>query len=749
MPTNVHYNGSVEPIFTTFTFRGPAAEVARLLSELTERLGRIDAAAVDHEARVLAQEERVRGGGGLDSALAYRWGARGPGVFWFRQFGLNRPDPELLRAAAGRWFVRQNAALALDGPLPDGLRLSLPQGQAQPVRLPAPARWLPAAAPDDRAVVTGLAPSGLAAAITLGIVGSRLNRGLRTAGAPPDWSTDYLRLGDTAHLALMAPEGDGQAEHAAGAVGILQQVAGYGPAPAEVDEYRSLQEQLWLDRDATWSAPWQEAEARLLGRPRQTADSWRAELDAVAARIAAARGEQRGLDPAAEAAYWRYGPVGLGASAWDPSPGPWTATLNGLREYAGEVFTLTNAVLVMDGPPPATLAVPLPTGEGRLPIPRAEPVIGLPSSYPAEGGGVHFSGIGPRSMPARVATRVVEHRIADRLRHGEGVSYSPIAGYVPAVNDATFNLAVDLQPGTETAACQAIVEVLDDLRTNGPTPVELDEHRAAAVQSLTDPRSARPRIFAHATDDLLGRPQQTTDDLLDELRATSPEAISRAVVGWQETGLLGLPREARAPARFPGIPTVFNDPPLGFESTIFDQPENDGDALQHDGTTVRLYGRRHSTAIRHAEAVGYFAWADGRRLLLGPQGRRIDIEPVTWSNGQALVALLDQAVDPGITIPLPARAPRERPPSPGLIRLHQRIEERLALRSYLSRLLPAIAVVFVALEFLVREVMAGYAQNRPWAVLIMGVVLTVLVAAARALLARQLARLGQQLAEFS
>lgn len=45
--------------------------------------------------------------------------------------------------------------------------------------------------------------------------------------------------------------------------------------------------------------------------------------------------------------------------------------------------------------------------------------------------------------------------------------------------------------------------------------------------------------------------------------------------------------------------------------------------------------------------------------------------------------------------------------------------------------------------------MAGYAQNRPWAVLIMGVVLTVLVAAARALLARQLARLGQQLAEFS
>lgn len=282
MPTNVHYNGSVEPIFTTFTFRGPAAEVARLLSELTERLGRIDAAAVDHEARVLAQEERVRGGGGLDSALAYRWGARGPGVFWFRQFGLNRPDPELLRAAAGRWFVRQNAALALDGPLPDGLRLSLPQGQAQPVRLPAPARWLPAAAPDDRAVVTGLAPSGLAAAITLGIVGSRLNRGLRTAGAPPDWSTDYLRLGDTAHLALMAPEGDGQAEHAAGAVGILQQVAGYGPAPAEVDEYRSLQEQLWLDRDATWSAPWQEAEARLLGRPRQTADSWRAELDAVA-----------------------------------------------------------------------------------------------------------------------------------------------------------------------------------------------------------------------------------------------------------------------------------------------------------------------------------------------------------------------------------------------------------------------------------------------------------------------------------
>lgn len=288
----VEYNGSVEPVFTAFAFRGPADEVARLLGELTRRLGMIDPGELEHEARVLAQEERLRGSWELENAFAYRWGARGPGVVWYRQFGLSHPEPQLLQATARRWFVRQNAVLALDGPIPDGLRLWLADGEPQPVVLPPSARRLPAVAPDDSAtVVTGLAAPGLASEIAIAIVVARLNRSLRGIGSAQTWRGDHLELGPVVHLALVAPD-DRPDAHTAGALSVLRQLAAQGPSPAELHEHRLQREQARLDPRAERAAPWEEAEARLLGRSRPTPQAWRAELANLTPQAVAAVAQQ-------------------------------------------------------------------------------------------------------------------------------------------------------------------------------------------------------------------------------------------------------------------------------------------------------------------------------------------------------------------------------------------------------------------------------------------------------------------------
>ncbi|MCW5954667.1 MAG: insulinase family protein, partial [Propionibacteriaceae bacterium] len=285
--SQVGYNGSVGPIFTSFTFSGPPDQVAQLLGETTRRLGLVDPGELRHEAQVLAQEERVRGGWELDNAFLYRWGARGPGVVWFRQFGLNQPEPHLLEAVARRWFVRQNATLSLDGPIPEGLDLRLPDGEHHPAVLPPPARPLPAAAPDETIVVTGLTVPGLAAEVALGIITARLNRSLRAGGSTAGWRPDHQALGPAAHLALIAPADERPGAHIAGVMAVLRQLAQHGPLPAELDEHRLQRQQARLDPHALRAAPWDEAEARLLGRGRVTAATWQAELDTVSSAAVA------------------------------------------------------------------------------------------------------------------------------------------------------------------------------------------------------------------------------------------------------------------------------------------------------------------------------------------------------------------------------------------------------------------------------------------------------------------------------
>lgn len=260
----LEYNGSVGAIFTTFTIRGPATDVTEWLAELTRRLGRPDDEALGHEARVLAQEERVRTGSILDNAFLYRWGARGPGVIWFRQVGLNQVDPDALEAAARRWFVRQNCALALDGPIPESLRLWLPDGERQHALLPPPARALPAAAPDDLSLLTGVVDSGDAAEIALGIAAARLNRSLRGRGAVAGWQADGQRLGPATHLTLIPPDDNAPRTHLAGALTVLRQLADDGPLSGELQEQGRVQEQAQLARQARYPVPVDDAEAFLL-----------------------------------------------------------------------------------------------------------------------------------------------------------------------------------------------------------------------------------------------------------------------------------------------------------------------------------------------------------------------------------------------------------------------------------------------------------------------------------------------------
>jgi hypothetical protein len=198
-------NGSVELTLTTFSSHGPVDDVVDHLGRLTRWLREPQLDGVDHERRVLAAESRLRGGA-VSSALAQRYGARGPGVVNYGEMGLSRATPEALRGHAARAFGRRNGALVLDGPPPPNLELQLAEGAR--IELPdarAVDDVLPATYVEESGlVVSGVVERTVAATILTDLLQQSLHDRLRKqrAAAYAPWA-DYRRVSPD-HAVVMA-----------------------------------------------------------------------------------------------------------------------------------------------------------------------------------------------------------------------------------------------------------------------------------------------------------------------------------------------------------------------------------------------------------------------------------------------------------------------------------------------------------------------------------------------------------------
>lgn len=140
-------NASTGPSRTEFSASGPPRLVADHLERLCRALAHPPVARMAEEAPVVAAE--IDGDDGPHHALlAARYGFVDLGSGSVVGPGPDGLAPEQVRAAAARWFVRQNAVLLVEGPMPTDLRLPLADGpvpthvRVAPRRRPGPAALL-------------------------------------------------------------------------------------------------------------------------------------------------------------------------------------------------------------------------------------------------------------------------------------------------------------------------------------------------------------------------------------------------------------------------------------------------------------------------------------------------------------------------------------------------------------------------------------------------------------------------------
>ena len=193
-----------------------------------------------------------------------------------------------------------------------------------------------------------------------------------------------------------------------------------------------------------------------------------------------------------------------------------------LTERSRRVFNAANAILVLDGPPPDGLSVPLPAGE-YLPAAKAEPVSRpLPAAYRDEIG-LTLSGVVTRTHEAGFLPVVLERALHDGLRRHSGSAF----GLWSSMADVDNEHAV-VAGGSEVVdemlptLAKAALEVTGQLAEQGVPREWVQEAVERRLRVLESPAAEVETALEAAYAALSDQVPMTYDELLSQLRSTDP-----------------------------------------------------------------------------------------------------------------------------------------------------------------------------------------------------------------------------------
>lgn len=407
---------------------------------------------------------------------------------------------------------------------------------------------------------------------------------------------------------------------------LLTRFAAFGPPEALVSHLAALSHRLG------------EPDFRLLARERG---------------VLQAEAHQR-QDALTRSLTWRYGASGPGVTSY-AEVGAVRATPELLTERSRRVFNGSNAILVLDGPPPPELKLPLPEGEYHPPS-SAEPVRReLPASYRDEAG-LTLSGVVSRTHEATFLPGVLERAVHDGLRQRTGGAYGPWAD-LTEVDDQHLVVAggSDVPPEILSTVAVAGVEITRRLAEDGVPRAWVQEAVEQRLQRLASPASMVDVALESAYAVLSDRVPKSYAELEEELRATDPQRVDAAARELQASLLLGLPEGAKLAK---GVPLV------SFPET---EPAGEGRRHSHvnwpadlstfsaDDQVVESVNGLTARAVRVGEVVGLFSWRDGTRQLVSRDGSVLEMEARQWIGGEELTRVLDAAVPQELHLPMPDR----------------------------------------------------------------------------------------------
>ena len=407
-------------------------------------------------------------------------------------------------------------------------------------------------------------------------------------------------------------------------------------------------------------------------------------------QVLKAEAQVRANNPTVRALGWRYGARGPGVIA-QGEVALSVATPEALWARASHAFGASNAVLALDGPPPPGLRLHLPEG-AFVPQQAAVPCEdGLPATY-EEYDGVVFSGVVPRSSVMTIGAELLRVELTKRLRHEQGMAYSPWSVYEPVdADNAVIVAGSDLRSDTPPRVTDTAMRAVELLGSGYPDSNEVDRLREARLQALRDPY-ARFGLAVRAAHQALHRqPVLDFDAVIDEIERVSNVEMREGFRQFNHTLLVGrADPESAAPKLHV----------LGFGAT---KPQATGHRFKHvnwpkpraelvvgkDAVEVRFDGKART--IPTTELACLYRYENGIRGLLRNDGYGVTIEPREWRRGSRAVAMVDAFVPTQLHLPMPALESAAPP-----------LKRRGAFHSHPVLAVPSVLVVILAMVLAVQ-----------------------------------------------
>jgi predicted Zn-dependent peptidase len=178
------FNGATGWHTTTFHARGTAEEMAGFLQGVTQKLTTLPFDRLEQEAKILETEHCQRGIAPTSIVMLNVYGATGPGVFAYDEFGLKGLDRQRIEDWRAKYFTKSNAYIWFTGPNPlpsFTIPLSVGVGKPLPATAFTPIEKLPmwTATGSQHVSVTALVSDVPALGCALKVLERRMTERLR------------------------------------------------------------------------------------------------------------------------------------------------------------------------------------------------------------------------------------------------------------------------------------------------------------------------------------------------------------------------------------------------------------------------------------------------------------------------------------------------------------------------------------------------------------------------------------------
>lgn len=354
----------------------------------------------------------------------------------------------------------------------------------------------------------------------------------------------------------------------------------------------------------------------------------------------------------------RYGLSSLGLAGVD-QPALTSISQDAVAEVIKNFLTRGNAALALTGPPPPDLSLVLPSGEARRPS-VAVPTRSLPVPLWFELGGPplalsfeYESGSELARTSASAMAQIVCQRALADLRKQRGLIYDiEFDLFEGGGQQGVVCFTADPRKENAELVCSELRQILQDLASDGPEELELQQLTDDVADFVADPRSAGVSATDAARRHLLGEQIISPEQMVTETAAVTSQTVKDALSLLDSTLIVGMPEG-----------TSTSDPTLNSSGSDDHEPVSGRTfkrslrgSFQGVPSKARLViGDDGVSLVDHV--VTTIRWEDVRGLEYTPYGialhgvdtASVELQQSWFAKGHEAFALIESRVDPSLT----------------------------------------------------------------------------------------------------